>query len=224
MLIVVITLVSGEPTGTAITFNETDPGLTVAASNRTDPGGTITTLVLDALQQTNRWKAYVGNITGSLTLSDSAGNTIFSWTLEDSGITGEVYTSRSNNVQWGDIQCAQPGTISSEDSFLGFSGTEPFSITETFNFTIHPGFIVGSTLIDADTCSSTSTFVNDAPEAQASATFPMILLDDTTDMVIATPLNSESIGYDGSLFDFQMIVPNDPQDTTTYYFYAQIGG
>ncbi len=224
LLMVTLSMVSGEPAGIAIDSNQTDPGLTIQPDNRTDPGGTITTLVLDALQQTNRWKAYVGNITGSLTLSDSTGSTIFSWTLEQSGITGEIYSSRSNNVAWGDIRCADTTVIDDEESFLGLTGSEAYSITETFNETIHEGLTIGPALIGSDTCFSTSTYVNDNPQPQASADFQLILLDDTIDLVYTTPISAETTGYDGSLFDFQLIVPNNPQDTTTYYFYAQIGG
>src|SRR5690606_17372311 len=93
-----INMISAEPAGTLITFNQTVFGQAIDPANRTDDGGSITTLVVDALQQTTRWKAYIGNITGTLTLDDSTGNTIFQWALDETDVTGEIYSSTSNSV------------------------------------------------------------------------------------------------------------------------------
>jgi hypothetical protein len=213
-----------QPTGTTITFNETDSPGDVAPDSRTDDGGTITTIVVDALQQNPRWKAYIGNITGSLTLDDSDENTIFSWALDPSDITGEIYSSRNDTVSWTNIQCAAIGTITAEDTFLGISSTAADSINRTFNETTHPPLTVGTTNIGDNTCRATSTFVNSARQSQASADFPLILLDDTSNLVYVSPINPETTGYDGSsLFDFQLILANNPNSTTPYYFYVELG-
>ncbi|MEK6946851.1 MAG: hypothetical protein AABX32_04555, partial [Nanoarchaeota archaeon] len=55
----------------------------------TSPGGYIFTAILDSTQQNTRWKGYVGNVTGTLTLDDASANTLFAWTL--TSVTGEVY-------------------------------------------------------------------------------------------------------------------------------------
>ena len=223
VLVLAISIVHAQPTGTDITFNETDFGPTIGPSNRTDDGGTITTLVLDALQQTNRWKAYIGNVTGSLTLDDGGGNTIFSWTLDLSSLTGEVYSTRSNTVSWADIRCADTTLISGEESFLNMDPNGIYTINNTFNETTHPQLTIGSNVITTNTCRSTSTYVSNAPQAIGSADFPLILLDDETDLVYTNIINSQTTGYDGSAYDFQMIVPNNPFDTTQYFFYVQLG-
>ena len=224
VLTLTITLVNADPAGVNIVSNETEIVDAADPDNRTDPGGSITTLVLNALQQTNRWKAYIGNVTGTLTLADGSGDSIFSWALDDSSITGEVYSSRSDNILWSQIRCADNTIVTSEETFLGMDSSDIYSITETFNETLHPELTVGSTVITEDTCASTSTYVNDAPQSQASADFPLTLLDDETNLVFVNPLNPQTAGFDGSLFDFQMIVPNNPSDSTTYFFYAEIGG
>lgn len=95
------------------------------------------------------------------------------------------------------------------------------SISNTFNETDHPTIRVGND--DFDNCPATSTFVNSEREVQASAKFPLVLLEDTTSLIYVTPINPNT-GYDGSSFDFQMILANDPADTTTYYFYVELGG
>ncbi len=214
--------VIAQPTGTDITFNETDVVEVSEPDERTDEGGTITTLVVDALQQNPRWKAYIGNITGSLTLDDSDGNTIFNWALNQSSITGEIYSSRSDSISWSDISCAV-GAIGTEEGVLNIDGSSVDSISNTFNETTHPTINVNNQ--DHDNCPATSTFVNSEREAQAAAEFPLVLLQDTTDLIYVTPINPSTTGYDGSsLFDFQMIMANDPGDTTTYYFYVELGG
>ena len=218
-----ISIAYSQPTGTDITFNETDFGPTIGPSNRTDDGGTITTLVLDALQQTNRWKAYIGNVTGSLTLDDSGGNTIFSWALDLGDLTGEVYSSRSDSISWADVRCADSTLVSAEESFLSMDPTAVYTIDNTFNETTHPQLTIGAEIITTNTCPSTSTYVNNNPQAIGSADFPLILLDDETDLVYTNIISSQTTGYDGEEYDFQMIVPNNPFDTTQYFFYVQLG-
>lgn len=231
MLLVAISLLAytafADPSGTSITFNSTNPGGTQTAGNRSDAGGTITTLILDAVQQNTKWKAYLGNITGTLTLDDSNGNTIFDWSLAAAGITGEVYVTSATSITWGSIACATQGTIDTEHTALGILGNSVDSINATFNETTHPQIIVAGQTIGANSCGfAASTFVSDTREAQASATFPEVLLHDTTNLVYATPINQDSTSYDGaSTADFQLIVADDPTVTdTTYYFYAEIGG
>ena len=218
--------VNADPTGTTITYNSTDYGSTSLPANRTDPGGSITTMVLNAVQQNTKWKAYIGNITGALTLDDSLGNTIFDWTLTASEITGEVYASRASAITWASIGCVTTGIISSEQTALGFTANSVDNLTNTFNETTHQAMITAGITIPANTCRSTATYVNSTRQAQGSAYFQQLLLTDTSNMVYATFINQDLIGYDNSTsVDFQMILADDPTvASTTYYFYAEIGG
>ena len=223
LVLTLSSLVFAQPTGTDITFVDSETVTVSTPDNRTDTGGTINTIIVDAIQQNPRWKAYVGNITGSLTLSDSLGNTIFNWALDQSDITGEIYSSRSDSVDWGSISCAAGGTITSEHTALNMSGTAVDNIANTFNETTHPPITVGTTTVSG--CFATSTFVNSARQAQGSADFPIVLIEDTSDLIYVSPINPSTTGYDGStLFDFQMILANNPLSTTNYYFYVEIGG
>lgn len=223
LVLTMSSLVFAQPTGTDITLVDSDSVAVSPPDNRTDAGGTINTLVVDAIQQNPRWKAYVGNITGSLTLSDSLGNTIFDWALDQSDITGEIYSSRSDSVDWGTISCASAGTITSEHTALNMSGTAIDNIANTFNETTHPSITVGTTTVSG--CFATSTFVNSARQAQGSADFPIVLIQDTSDLIYVSPINPSTTGYDGaSSFDFQMILANNQLSATTYYFYVELGG
>jgi hypothetical protein len=217
--------VSADPSGSSITYNITDSGATATASNRTDAGGTITSLILDAVQQNSKWKAYVGNITGALTLDDSNGNTIFDWSLSAAGITGEIYASRSNSPSWSLVNCSTPATIATEHTAIGFNPNAIDSINATFNETTHAAMVSAGKTIAANTCNSTSTYVNSTRQAQASSYFPELLLHDTTNLIYATPIRQDTVGFNNlTNVDFQMIVADDPTVTsTTYFFYAEIG-
>jgi hypothetical protein len=226
MSLVIMPLVSAEPAGVSITSNTTNYGRVIAPANRTDPGGSITTMVLDAIQQDTKWKAYIGNITGSLRLDDSAGNSIYQWSLGAASVTGEIYASRSSSITWSSVNCTNLATIQSEQTALGITAGDTDSIQNTFNTTTHPGFVVAGRGVVVNTCNATSTLVNNARQAQGSADFPEMLLYDTTNLIYATLINQDSMGYMGgaATYDFQMIVADDPSvASTTYYFYAELG-
>ena len=219
--------VLAEPTGTTISSNSTDPGGSSNPSNRSDSGGTITTMVLDAFQQNTKWKAYIGNITGSLTLDDSSGNTIYDWSLNAAGISGEVYVSRASSISWSLIDCAVQGIIDTEHTALSIGGGDADSINATYNYTTHNSIVVAGQTINADACGfATHTFESDTRQAQGSANFQAVLLDDDTNLVYATPISQDTTAYDSSTpVDFQVIVADDPSTAdTTYYFYAEIEG
>ncbi len=213
-----------QPTGVDITYNDTDIPLLDPASEITTPGGSFTTMVLSGTFQTPRWKAYVGNITGGVTLTDSGGSTIYDWTLET--VSGQVYVSRNSSVDWGTIGCVSDQGIADEQSFLNISESSVDSINRTFNDTVHRGFFVGTGFIANSTCRAIATYVDDAPQAPSEdATFQEILLEDGSgNLVFTTILESAATGYDSGAYDFQLIVPENPVSATptTYYFFAEI--
>ena len=217
--------VSADPTGVSILGNVTDTAPEYFPDNRSDQGGTITTLELSVTQQNSKWKAYVGNITGVLTLDDALGNSIFQWNLGAVDITGEVYVSRSSGVAWGDLNCSNVSLIEDEETFLGFTAGTVDSINYTFNETTHTAINVAGMTISADTCRSTSTFINDTRQDISDAIFQEVLLASGTDIVYTTKITQNVHSYNNDSFvDFQLIVPDDVTTAiTTYFFYAEIG-
>jgi len=213
-----------EPSGVSITNNRTETGQTGAAGSSTTAGGTFTTMVLNLTQQTPRWKAYVGNVTGSFTLADNAGSTIYDWG-ETTSIAGEVYVSRNNNPSWTDIRCAQAGTITTEETFLNMSPSSIDSIENTYNESVHKEFFVGTKKINESICPAIATYINSAPQASGvNADFQEIMLDDTSNIIYAAMLDQATLGYDNSNYDFQLIVPEDEYASTptTYYFWVEL--
>jgi hypothetical protein len=211
------------PTGITIVSNTTEQPNATPASSLTTAGGTFTTLILNGSFQNPRWKAYVGNISGILTLDNAAGSSIYDWNLTT--INGEVYVSRNSSIAWSSIGCSTPARVNGEQQFLHLTDSSIDSINSTFNRTVHKGFYVSTTQIANSTCRSIATYVNDSKQAvNENAAFQEILLTDNTNIVYVTLLENNRAGFDRGLYDFQMIVPED--DTiitpTTYYFYAEI--
>ena len=214
------------PSGPTITLisNETKQPSAARLINTT--GGSITTMALNATTQNPRWKAYVGNVTGRLTLDDANDNTIFDWTLTN--VIGEIYATRASiSINWSGTNCSNSTHISNENLALNHTNKDD-NITKTFNAQSHNGFYVGTREILANTCFSVRTYVNSTSQ---SSKFEEVLLYDGTNssngnMVYATPLEQDVYGFDNNTYDFQMIVPENGLPTwassTAYYFYVEL--
>jgi len=214
------------PSGAGISYVSNDTAAANTPANRSDEGGFIHTINLNSTQQNSGWKAYVGNVTGVLTLDDSSQNTIYNWPV--STIVGEVYATRDSTITWGGVICAVSSTIATEQTFVGGLNTDDDSINNTYNYTQHATMQVGINTILNSTCRTTYTFVNDtfssAPDE--STNFTAILLEDTSNSLIyATVIENNQAGFNvNSNFDFQIIVPdNETATTIPYYFYLEIG-
>jgi hypothetical protein len=186
-------------------------------------GGYISTINLDASFQNDRWKAFVGNVTGKYTLDDESGSTIFDWTF--STITGRVYTTRdSGTVEWASISCADTQEMIYENGNMSHSNVSSDNLTRTFNKTTHTAFYAAGTYIGTDLCSyGLTTFKNDLPQ---TTDFEEIVLHDGTSIIYATILEDNVAGYDNALFDFQMLVPENGTagyaGATPYYIYVEL--
>lgn len=218
------TFVLAAPQGAAITFNNTENATTRPADSHTAAGGSFTTLLLNVTSQTSKWKAYLGNVTGKLTLDNSNNKTIYDWALTI--VQGEVYVSRNNSITFSSLACANRGNITSEDTYMNINSSSDDSINKTFNQSIHRSFVIGGTgTIQNSTCPAIATYVNDSNQpATENATFQEMFMSDGRNPVFVALLNDNKIGYDQGVYDFQIIVPENPTGTLTpYYFYAELG-
>ncbi len=221
---------AADPTAASITSYSIDIPTSGSPENMTSPGGSITTMVLDALQQNPRWKGYIGNVTGSLTLDDSSGNTLFAWSLTGVTISGEVYVSRYDNLTFAGSACANATVINAEDVFNNMTGGEADSINKTFNYSRHQGFFVtAGTPIVAGDCHSTFTYINDSAQTNTTddSPFQELLLQDANGYLIyVTMIEDDRSGFTlgNATYDFQAIVAESDQkaSSTPFYFYTQI--
>lgn len=225
-LLLFVAAVTAAPTGPSkITYvsNSTMPASPGVARSG-DERGTITTVLINVTQQSLYWKAYVGNVTGKITLDDISNYTIFDWTL--AAAEGEVYATRkTTSVTWTGIKCVNNSAAETESLFLNHTIENSDSLNSTFGRNNHPLFYVGNTLFPANRCNYTiNTYVNDTSQASS---FKEVLLYDTTGYVIYTALlNDSAKGYNNKYYDFQMLVGEKGQDGSVaavpYYFYVEL--
>mgnify|MGYP005662657115 FL=1 len=216
--------VLADPTGPGssnvnITSNQTFTGQTTGDIVNIS-GGYIASINISATVVNEKWKAFVGWVNGVLALRDSSGDTIYDWTLAVS--TGEVFATRtSGTVTLTGINCSNTSVLETENSAMGHSSNSD-NITATFNAIDHNAFTVASETIVANSCYSVHTYINNASQ---STDFEEVILYDGTNLVYATILEDNLAGYDGSGYDFQMIIPQNATTgaaVTPYYIFVEI--
>jgi len=208
--------------------------------NPNKAGSFIFKINLESSQQNSRWKGYVGNVTGTLTLDDADGYSVYDWSITTS-LTGEVYATRaSSTVNWTNINCSYLNATTAEQYALNHTSNPSDNISATFDGTDNSEFYVGNVLIGASTCPTTNVYVNDS--APANDNFEEVLLYDGGSTynisnyptgfgnIVYTAIIEEDVhGYRGQadeLYDFQMIVPevglSSWTSSTAYYFYIEL--
>lgn len=227
LTLIALSSVSALPSGASITSNITAGIPNPTPSNQSSARGTITTVLINGLQQDQYWKAYVGNITGKLSLDNAAGFTIYDWALSSVNKSGQVYVSRYNTIDFSNVTCADDINITSEHAFFNMTFSQPDNVNKTYNYTSHQSFFVGTQQISANSCKSTATYVNDANQTMdGSQKFQALILQDSAyKPIYVTLLNTTTAGYDNNQYDFQLIVPESGirAQPTVYYFYTQLG-
>ena len=224
LLLSSITLAEKLPANPAIISNVTETISQRPLTYLNTTGGSFTTLVLNASQQNYRWKAYVGNVTGELSLQDQSNYSIYDWAL--STISGNVYVSRNSSIDWSNLECANSTTIAREENYLNINSTLLDSINSTFNESTHRQFYAAAQRIDPNTCPAISTYVNGTAQNNGQNNkFQEILLQDIRgSLLYTTIIENQILGFDNSVYDFQMIVAEDEskQTATPYYFYMEL--
>jgi len=189
-------------------------------------GGRVAVINLSSTIQNTRWKAFIGRVTGSFTLDDASGSTVYDWAL--SSIGGEVYATRnSSTINWNNLTCASVASLNLENTRL--SHTSPAdNLTVTFNVSsgaTHREFFVASRNISQNSCPTLNTYVNNNTQ---DSVFEEVALYEAigSNIVYATILEQDAAGYDGRPYDFQMIVPEvgTPgwDGATAYYLYVEL--
>lgn len=210
--------------GAQILYNTSETKQPSPAEYLNTSGGSFTTLILSSETQNLKWKAYVGNVTGVLTLDDSGDYSIYQWQLTT--ITGKVYASRFNNISWSNIRCANLIDIQKEENALNHTTSNIDSINNTFSFNLHKEFYVGNIRINQSTCKSTFTWINNTAQSPSiNAPFQEVLLTDEQVLIYTTFIDDNTIGYNYQRYDFQMILPERGMggyENTRYYFYMEL--
>jgi hypothetical protein len=210
------------PDSLNITSNTTKPA--VINASITISGGYVAIMNVTTTTQDSRWKAFVGTVTGMFSLQDGSGSTIYDWRL--SSITGSIYTTRNASlVSWVNINCSNITTLNQENYLINHTNIND-NLTATFNLSeaaTHQSFYVGAKYIANNTCPTLNTYKSSVPQ---DTDFDEMALYDGYNIIYATIINQNQVGYNGAHYDFQMIVPENGasgfQGATAYYLYVEI--
>lgn len=238
------TIVSSTPDGVTITLlgNSTkNPSagtiLNLTGNSSLNPntaGGFIFTVNITGKTQNTRWKAFVGNASGKLTLDDSLGATIYDWTL--SSVSGELYATRfSSTVNWSGIGCANLNITEEENRLLNHTSKDD-NITATFGVVTNKALVVGTKTLAANSCRTLNIYLNST--TNVLDTFEESILYDQNfsgfngsgtigNLVYTQNLENVQRGYGNtSTYDFQIVVPERGESgwtsATPYYFYIEL--
>ena len=164
----------------------------------------------------------VGNVTGSLVLSDADNYTIYGW--EMISYVGEVYATRKSAVvDWGNVNCSTLYNLTQDDNSLSLIISETDSVTNTFNkSTVHTPMTIGTRTLGG--CYAIRTYNQSGQQAESTdAKFQEIALSDGEYNVYATHLEEDVLGFDNNSYDFQILVPESTSGAASaYYFYMEL--
>ncbi|MBU0756680.1 MAG: hypothetical protein KKF44_01325 [Nanoarchaeota archaeon] len=217
--------------GTNERFN--DSQFTAAQVNA--EAGNVTQLTLYGHSVTKRWQGYYGDITGTITLDDAQNWTMYDWYVAEP--KGEIYAIANTSgvtPTWSTVECFNyTSNLATWEFFYNMTWNDVDGINETFNYTTHPEFSVGTYNISANTCPSTYTYMND--NKQTDKFVEVLLQTDSDDLVYMTIIENDDqanntgiLGFDNTDHDFQMLVAEDGtsgngnDDYTTYWFYIDL--
>jgi len=203
--------------GASLTVGPTTTAAATTPGNATAEGGNITEVNISVTSQTSVWQGFYGEVTGAITLEDSAGNVLFRFNQTGLAGTGEVYASRNSAVTFGSIATSM--NFCTVDELL--TGTGSDRVNSTFTNNTNPSFLVGAINITATSSCATNTFNSTG----ANIHYDEIILNDTTSTipVYATLIETSEVGFNGQNNDYQLIVPeNLTSATTLYFFYAEL--
>ena len=183
--------------------------------------GNVTRLDINGTAITEGWQGYFGNILGTIVLGDSSNNTMYDWNL--TSVSGEVYASRQSSITWSGVNCSNNTEMTNEETTLNFGATAIDGINETFSSTTHGSFFIGATNITSNSCPSTNLYNS----VGASSDWQEVVLADASgNLVFTSIVNDNTQGFDGTSYDFQLIVAEDGHSgdtaTTNYYFWVEL--
>ena len=228
-----------QPTTMTYVTNATVGGQSGTA--QTHVRGYIHYMNLDESSPTQKWKAYVGNVTGEFALQDASGNAVYDWSITT--ITGELYATKEapsggsgrfggGIPTWTNVSCANQTMITDEEGLFNHTPSDEDSYSNTFkngnNFNLTTFYagekevtdttMVGGSSGGAD-CFGAYLNVNNAD--QYSHWQEVVLTDGTSedegtdfdfDIIYAALLENNQNGFDNRLYDFQILLPESGLD------------
>ncbi len=199
--------------------------LTRIGSSRTDDsfppvtvpgqGGNVSQVDVRIVRVTNVWFGMFGNLSGQVVLGGDS-DLFYEWEL---GESGEVYASRSSDISFTTLTCADQIDINKEDSFLGSTGLSD-SVNRTFSQTNHPSFNSSISVIGANSCPSTN--LHSALGPSPTEYYQVLLKDGANTTVYTSITEPGGSGFDGNSNDFQIMMPVRENIIENYYLWVEL--
>jgi hypothetical protein len=185
-------------------------------------GSNVSQVSLDTSLLTDSWQGFYGKITPEILLRGENQTLFYKWNSSLS--RGQIFASRSNEVNWNTINCTSANGVSVENDYLDKNINESDSVTKTFSVTNHPQFVVGAVLLKSCASTRTNEFGGDR-----SNVFWNVLLSDNNgegNIVYTGFVNASSSSFNNEGTDFQLLVGENGKEgaatTTPYYFYLEL--
>lgn len=176
--------------------------------------GNISQVNLTTNSTTNRWQAFIGNITGFRVLGDSGGLSIYEWTAANP--TGEVYLTTYTGVpNFASLTNLTLFDRDAMDSAGNWSfGTGDDQINDTYTLT--RTFSVGGSTLQTFAVTTTSPFTTGVLN-NTGADCP---LGCRSRYMFVTNISADTASYSGALADYEIMVP--AVSTDNWYFYVEL--
>jgi hypothetical protein len=207
-----------DPSGATLTEGASSRGTNPSVGQIGAQAGNVTQLNIDQTRLTEIWQGFYGNVSGRIVLENAGSATFYDW--QSAAITGEVYATRGQVANWATINCTNSTYWDLEETALNIPTAATDGINETFNATAHPSFAVGAKTFGANVCPSTRPYTSGGLPGNY---YNILLNSNATNVVYTSILADNSVGFDGSNVDFEILVPTDKlTGLSTYYFYVEL--
>lgn len=202
-----------------LAFGMTSMAAAIPSDTNTAPSATsgdVSAHDVSVNDETTDWSAFYGNLSATVTLSDGS-NTFYEWSGSD--VAGSA------------VLAAEDGTFSGNAGDLAgvsdLSGTTALTNVKQEGVDSVNNTYTGTGDLSVGELDFTGNVAATVGDVEAGATaFQNYLLEDTAtgdNAVFASEVQDQATGYDGStLVDYQLLVGNPGDASTTYAFYAEI--
>jgi hypothetical protein len=200
---------------------EVERGRWTPTANSVDTeGGNVSGVNVSGSVLSSKWASFYGNVTGSIVLTDSAGdNNVYEWAWSpDDG--GEVCLSQDSTYDfWGSSEV----TGQNVDLAFGFSTSDTDSAANTYNdascfltLEVRPGdnvIYTAGTYLSNGGSTGYSTFQNCPIKQTGTPT-------NETHIAFCTNISASGKNYNNESANYEVMVPTTGTDT--YYFFVDL--
>jgi len=197
-------------------------------------GGYIYNVTLDVSEQTYRWAAFWGNLTGKIVLKDSSGNDFVAvhWTINNVQPGSIIYaTPNQNPVDPTNLAKVNQTFLNLADQAFGYDPTVTDSITNTYKYfgnfqspSRDTSIPTNMTWLNVTGGGTWKNYILRFDSTWPSGTHP----GDEIYFVFAVEVLENQKAFNSQLADYELLIPENEEAgdgegvPTTYYFWVEL--